>query len=93
MKQLTPTATILCDPSTGKVNGASVSLRPGTPARTCKFGHRGCALAKYDRAGRLLGVEVKDRVRLMELATAAQREGKAVRRFLQEAMPPRLLMF
>jgi hypothetical protein len=93
MKQLPPSARITCDPNTGKVNAASLSLRPGTPAKTCRFGHCGCAVAKYDRAGRLLGVEVRDRVRLIELATAAQREGKAVRRFIQEAMPPRLLMF
>jgi hypothetical protein len=90
---LTPTATIRCDPRTGQVNGASLSVRPGTPARTSTFGAWGCGRATYDKAGRLLGVEVKDRVSLGALATAAKQKGAPVRRFLQDALPPPLLVF
>jgi hypothetical protein len=92
-QQLTPSATIRCDPATGQVTAASLSVRPGSPAKSWTFGLWGCGVAKYDARGRLLGVEVKDRVSLGDLATAAKQESAVVRRFLQDALPPRLLMF
>jgi hypothetical protein len=70
----------------------TITLRPGTPARS-RAVCDGAATAAYDRRGRLLSVEVKARVRLDLLAAVARKEGPAVGRFLGQCVPPALVRF
>jgi hypothetical protein len=79
----------------GKVASVRITVREGKPAeaRTTTFGRGGCGVATYDRAGQLLAVQVKGRVAIGDLARTAERESAAVRRFLRDALPTRLLMF
>jgi hypothetical protein len=53
----------------------------------------GAATAAYDAGGRLLSVEIRGRVRLVELGAVARKEAAAVQWFLQEALPPQLVNF
>jgi hypothetical protein len=77
---------------TGMPASMSISVRSGTPARS-RAVCGGAATAAYDAGGRLLTVEVRDRVKLHELAAVARKEAAAVQRFLREALPPRLVNF
>jgi hypothetical protein len=70
----------------------SIRVQHGAASRRVAFDGR-AGYAVYDSAGRLLRVEVKGRVRLSELRLAARGEAPAVRRFVQESVPPRLVSF
>jgi hypothetical protein len=87
----TLTAQLLPD-ADGRPARLSVRVHHGAAWRRVRL-DGGAGYAVLDSAGRLLRVEVRGRVRLSQLARIARAEALAVRRFLQEAVPPRLVNF
>ena len=77
---------VTCDLKTGHVLAAYIRIRKGQVADTREI-VPSSAIADYDAAGELLGVELISPCEMADLNILVERESAPIKRFLHESAP------